>query len=68
MDVALEVFPEGFGSVTMLYVKVEIHGQAITAFVDSGAQMTIMSSSCAERCGLFRLMVFLKYIVYCYTI
>lgn len=52
---ALEFMPEAFASVVMLYVKVKVNGVPIKAFVDSGAQMTIMSSKCAERCGLMRL-------------
>ncbi|XP_051125068.1 protein DNA-DAMAGE INDUCIBLE 1 [Andrographis paniculata] len=53
---ALEYNPEAFARVVMLYVDMEVNGVPLKAFVDSGAQSTIISKSCAERCGLLRLM------------
>jgi len=56
MELAIEYVPEAFGNVFMLYINCVVNGFQAKAFVDSGAQMTIMSSSYAEKCGLLRLM------------
>lgn len=52
---ALEYTPEMFTSVHMLFVSLEINGHPVKAFVDSGAQTTIMSTRLAESTGLTRL-------------
>ncbi|GBG63132.1 hypothetical protein CBR_g36902, partial [Chara braunii] len=56
MEAAIEHNPEAFGRVVMLYVDAEVNRVPLKAFVDSGAQSTIMSLTCAERCGIARLM------------
>lgn len=56
METAQEYYPETFGRVNMLYVQGEINGKPLKIFVDSGAQVTVISKNCAERCGLDRIL------------
>lgn len=54
LEYAQEYLPESFIQTTMLYIEMEINKVKFQAFVDSGAQSTIISKAFAERCGLLK--------------
>jgi DNA damage-inducible protein 1 len=55
MEAAMESMPEAFGRVVMLYVDIKVNSIPVKCFVDSGAQMTIMTQRCVENCKLSHL-------------
>eukprot|EP01122_Echinamoeba_exundans_P002667 TRINITY_DN12624_c0_g1_i1.p1 TRINITY_DN12624_c0_g1~~TRINITY_DN12624_c0_g1_i1.p1 ORF type:complete len:371 (-),score=92.16 TRINITY_DN12624_c0_g1_i1:65-1126(-) len=56
MEMALEHNPEAFGQVVMLHIDTVINGFLVKAFIDTGAQTTIMSRIAAEKTGVLRLL------------
>lgn len=52
----MEEYPESLSKILMLYIPVEVNSHPIQAFVDSGAQSTIMSQDVAEKCGILHLL------------
>ncbi|KAK2956282.1 putative DNA damage-inducible protein 1 [Blattamonas nauphoetae] len=55
IETAYDEIPESFVQVHMLYMQVEVNGRKVTAFIDTGAQSTIMSQRLCEYCGISHL-------------
>lgn len=55
MQLAYDISPESFTSVNMLYINITVNGHKVQAFVDSGAQTTIISPKLAAEIGIDRL-------------
>ncbi|ESS65398.1 DNA-damage inducible protein DDI1-like protein [Trypanosoma cruzi Dm28c] len=56
LESAYEFMPELFVRVPMLFVNCEVNKVMVKAFIDSGAQRSIMNLRTAEKCGLMRLL------------
>ncbi|KAG0683476.1 DNA damage-inducible protein 1 [Pichia californica] len=52
LNQAYEENPEFFADVTMLYIKISINGQELPAFVDTGAQRSLITPQLCEKCDL----------------
>lgn len=55
LSTAYKDHPESFAQVSMLYVVCMVNKVPVKVFVDCGAQATIITKKCAEKCGLDRL-------------
>lgn len=49
---AYDTIPEFFFPVNMLYIPIKINGIDINAFVDTGAQISVISEKLAKKCNL----------------
>jgi len=54
-ELALDLMPETFARHEMLMVRLHVNGVAQLAMVDTGAQVTIISSATAAQCGIARM-------------
>ncbi|KAH9255458.1 hypothetical protein BASA81_006577 [Batrachochytrium salamandrivorans] len=54
-DLVMQEYPETLFPVLMLYIDTEINQTHVKAFVDSGAQTSVMTLECAKRCGISHL-------------
>lgn len=49
---AMDIIPESFIPVNMLYIKGKINNTELDIFVDTGAQVSVMSLSLAKQLGI----------------
>lgn len=52
LQLALEIAPESFVEINLLYIKIKVNGFESIALVDTGAQRTVLHPKLAERYGL----------------
>lgn len=56
MMIALQDTPESFCAVDLFFVELWINNVSFKALVDTGAQMSVISSVILKQCGLFHLL------------
>lgn len=52
LNQAYEENPEFFADVTMLYVKISLNGHELPAFIDTGAQRSLITPQLCDKCDL----------------